>query len=99
MCEASQRTCIGCRRKDHPKNLWRVVYSGQSQVEMDFERRLQGRGAWIHRNVQCASLGLGSPRLARALRVSSAKGANALQAVEERLTNYLDNDAAILEVS
>lgn len=99
MCKASQRTCVGCGKKDHPSALWRLVYSRESQVEVDFDRCLPGRGAWIHRNSTCAGAGLTSPRLARALRVSSATGVNALAAVEERLKVTTDCDADTLEAS
>lgn len=53
-----ERTCIGCRAKDSPENLVRLVcthHEGESTpiVVFDVERKLPGRGAWIHHDSAC----------------------------------------------
>ena len=57
LLKAPQRTCIGCRQKDSPRDLVRLVCQHEEEhlplVVTDEHHQLPGRGAWIHRNEQC----------------------------------------------
>lgn len=50
--ESGLRTCIGCRRRESPVVLLRVV-AVDGIVIPDLRRRLPGRGAWLHPNLGC----------------------------------------------
>jgi predicted RNA-binding protein YlxR (DUF448 family) len=58
------RTCVGCRQRDSLEQLIKVVISG-GQYRVDQERKLPGRGAWMHGN--CTDLVLNRRGLQRAL--------------------------------
>ena len=45
------RSCIGCRKRENPTVLLRVVCMG-GRILPDPNRTLLGRGAWVHR--KCA---------------------------------------------
>ncbi|MGZ4575884.1 MAG: YlxR family protein [Mycobacteriaceae bacterium] len=47
-----ERTCVGCRARASTTGLLRVVARG-SCVTPDPQRRLAGRGAWLHPNGEC----------------------------------------------
>ncbi|MEV7527908.1 MULTISPECIES: YlxR family protein [Agrococcus] len=59
------RTCLGCRARTEPAHLVRIVAQGDAAV-VDPDRRLPGRGAWVHPTQQCAERALRA--LPRALR-------------------------------
>jgi predicted RNA-binding protein YlxR (DUF448 family) len=47
-----ERTCIGCMERDGKAAMVRIaVVNGR--VEVDFEARRQGRGAYLHRSNEC----------------------------------------------
>ncbi|WP_239018377.1 YlxR family protein [Propionibacterium ruminifibrarum] len=46
------RTCVGCRRVDDPGALRRYVRTGHGLV-LDEDRRVPGRGAWVHPDPRC----------------------------------------------
>lgn len=58
------RTCVGCRQRDSFEQLIKVVISG-GQYLADQERKLPGRGAWMH--IHCGDLVLSRKGLQRAL--------------------------------
>ena len=50
------RTCLGCRGKFDRKLLLRVarIINGDSRsVFIDPDNKLQGRGAWVCKNIEC----------------------------------------------
>ncbi|WP_206446275.1 YlxR family protein [Agrococcus sp. KRD186] len=49
----SIRTCLGCRARSEPALLVRIAVQGDAAV-VDHDRRLPGRGAWVHPTQQCA---------------------------------------------
>lgn len=56
------RTCVGCRAKDAPDTMVRVVVAPDGQVVPDLRGKLPGRGAWVHLRPECldaAPRGLG----------------------------------------
>lgn len=58
------RTCVGCRQRDSVGQLIKVVIENK-QFSLDPERKLPGRGAWVHLN--CFDLALKRKGLQRAL--------------------------------
>lgn len=63
----SIRTCLGCRARTEPAHLVRIVGVDGAAV-VDPDRRLPGRGAWVHPSQQCAERALRA--IPRALRDS-----------------------------
>ena len=66
-----QRTCIGCRKKDDQAVLLRLVrvsMEGVSAVRVDEDRRMSGRGAWLHPEPACLRLAVKRSAFARAFR-------------------------------
>ncbi|MGO1182669.1 MAG: YlxR family protein [Micrococcaceae bacterium] len=65
------RTCIGCRRREDQYHLMRVVLvesADTRSVVLDENRRLPGRGAWLHRDVRCWNLAESRRGFARAFK-------------------------------
>ncbi|MBC9956844.1 YlxR family protein [Yimella sp. cx-51] len=73
---ALKRTCVGCRTRDEPSALVRVVAIARSdqpsrwQVVVDERRDLPGRGAWVHASGQCLERAIVRRAFGRALRLS-----------------------------
>ncbi|UYP20974.1 YlxR family protein [Rhodococcus sp. Z13] len=68
------RTCIGCRQRTLAADLLRVVARKQEPsgfaVVPDPDRRLPGRGAWLHPSPECLGLAVRRRAFGRALRVT-----------------------------
>ncbi|WP_366516434.1 YlxR family protein [uncultured Agrococcus sp.] len=60
------RTCLGCRERDEPRRLVRIV-AEQGVAIPEGRERLPGRGAWVHPTPECVAKC--EPKLRRALRV------------------------------
>jgi predicted RNA-binding protein YlxR (DUF448 family) len=60
------RSCIGCRKREDPVTLLRVVCI-EGQLLPDPARTLPGRGAWVHN--ECVSKAIERKAFGRALRV------------------------------
>jgi predicted RNA-binding protein YlxR (DUF448 family) len=63
----SIRTCVGCRAQAPQDELTRVVRVGADLV-IDSERRLAGRGAYLHGRRECLDRFGGSKGRVRSLR-------------------------------
>jgi uncharacterized protein len=61
------RTCAGCRRRAAKATLLRVARTPDG-LRLDLGNRLPGRGAYVHRDRDCARAALERGGLARALR-------------------------------
>ena len=67
------RTCVGCRRAEPATTMVRCVYNPACQcLVVDADRRLPGRGAWIHPDATCVERARRSRAFARALRLDPA---------------------------
>lgn len=65
------RTCIGCRQRADQYHLMRVVLvdaADSRSVVLDEDRRLPGRGAWLHRDARCWDLAESRRGFARAFK-------------------------------
>jgi uncharacterized protein len=59
--------CVGCREKAPQEALIRFVNAG-GRVTHDPDRRLPGRGAWLHPSPECWALAVQRNAFARAFR-------------------------------
>jgi len=50
------RICVGCGQARHKKELLRIVRCQDNHLEIDFEQKMPGRGAYICPNPECAKL-------------------------------------------
>lgn len=71
------RTCVGCRRRADRSVLLRVVAvqengSAHLRLEPDPDRRLPGRGAWVHPVGECLEKAIARRAFGRALRLAAA---------------------------
>ena len=64
----AERTCGGCRAKEGRRSLLRIVRSSDGLVRVDPSGSAHGRGAYVHRERDCARAALASGALGRALR-------------------------------
>ncbi|MFI6349896.1 YlxR family protein [Streptomyces sp. NPDC050560] len=79
-----ERTCVGCRKRAAKSDLLRIVMEGDACVP-DHRGTLPGRGAYVHPVLVCLDLAVRRRAFARAFRVRSQPGTEALrQAVEDR---------------
>ena len=69
--KSRERTCIGCRRRDSPANLLRMVVSG-GLVLPDPGHRAPGRGAHLHPVTECLDLAERRKAFPRAFKVQGA---------------------------
>lgn len=81
------RTCVGCRQRALAADLLRVVAreteSGGFVLVPDLERRLPGRGAWLHPDPRCLSEAGRRRAFGRALRVSGSLDSSELDRLTE----------------
>ncbi|WP_084478819.1 YlxR family protein [Nocardia jejuensis] len=75
---APVRTCIGCRKQELAADLLRVV-AQETAVVPDPQRRLPGRGAWLHPLSSCLAVAIKRRAFGRALRVSGHLDISALE--------------------
>ena len=63
-----QRTCFACRQVKPKRELVRIVYTTESEAEIDTSGKKAGRGAYLCNSPACWEKGLKKERLERALR-------------------------------
>lgn len=63
------RRCLGCGASSPKWELVRFV-RGEGGLELDFEMRFKGRGAYLHHRIECFKSGSISKRWTQALRAS-----------------------------
>jgi predicted RNA-binding protein YlxR (DUF448 family) len=63
------RTCVGCRNEDSRAVLLRYVLREQ-QLLPDPEKKLPGRGAWLHDSPECRRLALAKHGFDRSFRIN-----------------------------
>ena len=60
------RMCTGCHEMKPKKELIRVVKTPEGEIKVDFTGKLNGRGAYICRNVECFTKAQKQKSLSRA---------------------------------
>ncbi len=64
------RTCCGCRESFPKKELVRIVRQPDKELKVDLTGKLNGRGAYICRNVSCLKKAVKTGSIARSLEIS-----------------------------
>lgn len=49
-----QRTCIACRKKGKKEDFLKIVLNKSGEIFVERTKRLDGRGAYICKNLSCA---------------------------------------------
>ena len=63
------RTCIGCNEKKDKSNLLRIVKSSDGNINIDNTGKLNGRGAYICKNIDCLEKAMKSKRLEKSFKM------------------------------
>ena len=61
------RTCVGCKTLGARKSLIRMVLVN-TELTIDEDKKLPGRGAWLHAKTKCLELALNRKAFGRALK-------------------------------
>ena len=64
------RPCVGCRESRTKRELIRVIRTPEGQVTLDETGRMNGRGAYLCRRVECLQKARRSRGLERSLKVT-----------------------------
>ena len=83
------RTCVGCRARALAGELLRVAVV-DGELVLDLRRRIGGRGAWIHPDLDCLTKAERRRAFARALRVPGPLDVTPLRGQLEQLTHRTD---------
>ena len=51
---APLRTCICCRTKGEKNNFIKIVKNKNGNISIETDKKLEGRGAYICKNIDCA---------------------------------------------
>lgn len=60
-----QRTCIGCNSKKYKYELLRIVKDKNGNINIDENKNMQGRGAYICKNKECIEIAIKKKKLER----------------------------------
>ena len=60
-----ERTCIGCNKKTNKKELVRIVKNKNGKIDIDNTYKMQGRGAYICKNIECLEIAIKKRKLER----------------------------------
>lgn len=47
------RTCIACRKKGEKNNFIKVVKNKDGSIAIEKDKKLEGRGAYLCKNIEC----------------------------------------------
>ena len=90
------RTCIGCRQKFLQKTLVRFVCQRNERLQIDCQKRLRGRGAYVCLSQVCIQKAFKSPK-----RINSLLRAQLTHEVivrfEQELLQWVQQSASITE--
>lgn len=81
-----QRTCIVCRKKGTKENFIKIVYNKNGSADIEKEKKLEGRGAYICKSEQCLLKCIKTKALNRAFKT------NINSCVYEELLNELSTN-------
>ena len=68
-----QRMCVSCREKKEKKDLIRIVYNKTGELSIDINGKLEGRGAYICKDINCLEKAIKTNSLERALKTKINK--------------------------
>ncbi|MDE6208319.1 MAG: YlxR family protein [Lachnospiraceae bacterium] len=80
------RKCTGCGELKPKKELIRVIKNGNSEVMLDLTGKMNGRGAYVCRSMECLTKAVRTKAIERSLQISIS------QEVYDKLKAELDNE-------
>ncbi len=79
------RKCIGCMESFPKKALCRIVKTKENEIFFDSTGKLNGRGTYICKNIECFNKAIKSKRLSKSLEAEIPDGVyEAIKAVIEK---------------
>ena len=81
------RQCLGCNERKPKKELLRVVRTPEGEIELDFNGKRSGRGAYICHDVKCLRKARKSGRIGKNLECEIP------DEVYDRMENELSDEA------
>lgn len=61
-----QRMCVGCQQMKDKSELARVVRNEKNEITVDLTGKMNGRGAYLCRNIECVEKARKSRKLSKA---------------------------------
>jgi predicted RNA-binding protein YlxR (DUF448 family) len=61
------RTCVGCRQRGNRSDLVRIA-NFQGNLSVDSDKKLPGRGSWLHKKTKCLETAVERKAFGRAFR-------------------------------
>jgi predicted RNA-binding protein YlxR (DUF448 family) len=61
------RTCVGCRQRGNRSDLVRIA-NFQGNLSVDTDKKLPGRGSWLHKKAKCLETAVERKAFVRAFR-------------------------------
>jgi len=61
------RTCVGCRQRGNRSDLVRIA-NFQGNLSVDTDKKLPGRGSWLHKKTKCLETAVERKAFVRAFR-------------------------------
>ena len=80
------RKCTGCGELKPKKDLVRVIKDGNLEVKMDLTGKLNGRGAYVCRSMDCINKAIKTKAIERSLQTQIS------QEVYDKLKAELENE-------
>lgn len=62
------RICVGCKKAKDKRSLIRIVKNSENVICLDETGKMNGRGAYLCKNMECLELALKSKGLERSLK-------------------------------
>ena len=77
-----ERTCVVCRKKGTKDNFIKVVFNKNKEVFIEKDKKIDGRGAYICKNIDCVTKCLKNKSLSKSFKY------NIPQEFYEEILNY-----------
>ncbi len=85
------RTCVGCRQRGNRSDLIRIA-NFQGNLSVDSDKKMPGRGSWLHKKTKCLETAVERKAFGRAFR-----GKADLEQVTD-LVNQIEQAEMMLEI-
>ena len=85
MANIPERTCIACRKKGSKDNFIKIVKNKNNELQIEKDKKLDGRGAYMFKSKDCLKLCQKSRALNRVFKMLVP------QEFYEELNNEFDN--------
>lgn len=70
------RKCVGCNEMFPKKDLIRIVYTPEEEIILDCKGKMNGRGAYLCKNVPCLLSAIKTKAIARAFKITIPEEVN-----------------------